>query len=87
MNKDLKFIAQCVEEWPDGEMAYVRLDYDGEICFSSEDMKGSIEHDFFPGNGGDHFVKACDLGATGYEYTRQEYENARKSLYNQNKNS
>lgn len=87
MNKDLKFIARSVEEWPNDEMAYVRLDADGEICFSSEDMKGSIEYDFFHEEGRHNYTETENSRTVGHEYTRHEYENARESLYSQNRNS
>jgi hypothetical protein len=45
MNKDLKFLASILDAstWPKS-LTYVRLDADGEICFSS----GITKYDFYP---------------------------------------
>lgn len=79
--KDLAHLAEVVREWPDDSVSDVRLDADGEVCFSPS----SCEYDFYPeeddrwGISANHHPKFLpgSSRATGTQYTREEWENAR----------
>lgn len=85
IQKDLLFIAQHVTEWPKGAKS-VRFDADAEICFFPLDghdffvePKGTYE--VYPGEEHPEFIPARNyLGATGTEYTREQWEEARNEI-------
>lgn len=63
MGKDLKYIAKHVTEWPSDDEHHVRLDADGEICFTSETRSTGVQHDFYPGKPGANWLEETIIRA------------------------
>lgn len=80
--KDLLFIAKHVHTWPEGNES-VRLDGDGEICFSDCDS-----FDRYPDGGGKHslrephpeFIPHDGSRYVGMEYTYKQWLDVRKCV-------
>lgn len=79
MQKDLAYIAHHVPLWPTGEK-FVRLDADGEICFTPKGTDFYVTHDHrhdFPRNPHPAFVPPEKGSVIGREYHKTDWESAR----------
>jgi hypothetical protein len=76
MNKDLVFLAKVVTPDLWGYNEAVRLDSDGEVCFTPHERA----NDFYTENGEAFFMEDPEWDNCGVEYTKRQIKEARKEL-------